>query len=172
MPTPMYLYIEGEAQGPITSGASSRDSIGSKSRAKHEDEIVVQALHHQVQKPVDNLLGQPTGPSQLKNLKITKLVDQSSPLLWKAASTGEHMKVCIIKWYRTSASGSEEHYFSTELEEAIITGMEAEVPNCLDNRNKDFEHMEHVYFSCRAISWRHEISAVQQSVDYSSQDES
>ncbi|RJP44573.1 MAG: Hcp family type VI secretion system effector [Desulfobacteraceae bacterium] len=158
MPTPCFMSIEGSSQGPITSGAFTEDSVGNTYQEGHEDEILVQAFDHTVTVPTDPQSGQPTGQRVHRPLTITKVFDKSSPLLYAALTTGERLTTCEIKWYRTSTSGTPEHYFTIALEDAIITNIRARMPNCQDPGMASFTHLEDVSFSYRRITWTHEVA--------------
>ena len=158
MPTPAYLTIEGAKQGPITSGTFTEDSVGNIFQEGHEDEIMVQAFKHQVIIPRDPQSGQPTGQRVHQPLTITKVFDKSSPLLYEALTSGERLNTCIIKWYRTSSSGTQEHYFTIELEDAIIVDIAAYMPNCQDPGLSHFTHLEDISFTYRKITWTHEVA--------------
>ena len=120
MATPAYMSVTGEKQGLITAGAFTADSVGNIYQEGHEDQVMVQAFNHQVIIPRDPQSGQPTGQRIHKALCITKVFDKSSPLLLAALTTGEQMTEVTIEWYRTSASGTQELYYTTKLEDAII----------------------------------------------------
>lgn len=168
MPTPAYLSIEGEKQGNISGGALTDESIGtSKGKKQHEDEILAQGFKHVVAKPTDPSSGQPAGPRVHKPLTIIKEFDKSSPLLYNALVTGETMKTCELKWYRTAREGNEEHYFTIALTNAVIVDITAYMPNCMDKNNRDFGHLEDVSFAFQKIEWRHEISGTSGLDDYS-----
>lgn len=166
MPTPAYLYIEGEKQGNITAGTFTADSVGNIYQEGHEDQILVQAFDHQVIIPRDPQSGQPTGQRVHKPLMITKVFDKSSPLILAALTTGERLSKVLLKWYRTSAEGTQEHYFSTELEDAIIVDVRSYMPNCQDPNQSHFTHLEDVYFTYRKIIWTHEVSGTSGSDDW------
>lgn len=158
MPTPAYLSIEGVTQGPITQGAFTEDSVGNIYQEGHEDEILVEAFNHTVTVPTDPQSGQPTGQRVHKPITITKVFDKSSPLLYNALTTGEKLPKVMLKWYRTSAAGLQEHYFTIELEDAIIVNINAHMPNCQDPNVAHFTHLEDVSFSYRKIIWTHEVA--------------
>jgi len=160
MPTPAYLSIEGTTQGNITENAFTEDSVGNIYQEGHENEILVQAFKHEVEVPVDVQSGQPTGQRMHKAMVITKIFDKSSPMLYVALTTGELLPKCTLKWYRTSAEGRQEHYFTIELEDAIITDIKAYMPNCQDPKNAQFTHLEDIAFSYRKITWTHEKASV------------
>jgi type VI secretion system secreted protein Hcp len=157
MPTPAYLSIEGATQGNITEGAFTAESVGNVYQEGHENEILVEAFNHTVTVPTDPQSGQPTGQRVHKPVTITKVFDKSSPMLYKALTSGERLPKCEIKWYRTSSQGLQEHYFTIKLEDAIITNITARMPNCQDPGQAHFTHLEDVSFSYRKISWTHEV---------------
>jgi type VI secretion system secreted protein Hcp len=157
MPTPAYLTIEGSKQGPITAGTFTQDSVGNVYVEGHEDEILVQAFSHTVTVPTDPQSGQPTGQRVHGPFTVTKVFDKCSPLLYTALTSGEKMTKCLLKWYRTSADGQQEHYFTMELEDAIIVDIHASMPNCQDPSVAHFTHLEEVSFSYRKITWTHEV---------------
>lgn len=81
------------------------------------------------------------------------------PLLYTALATGEKLTTCELKWYRTSVNGTQEHYFTIKLEDAIITNITARMPNCQDPSQAHFTHLEDVSFSYRKITWTHEVAS-------------
>ena len=166
MPTPAYLTIEGATQGKITDGAFTEESVGNVYQEGHENEILIEAFDHTVTVPTDPQSGQPTGQRVHKPLTITKVFDKSSPLLYTALTTGEKLNTCEIKWYRTSISGTQEHYFTIALEDAIITNIVAHMPNCQDPSQAHFTHLEDVSFNYRKITWTHEIASTSGSDDW------
>jgi type VI secretion system secreted protein Hcp len=168
MPTPAYLTIEGVTQGDITNGASTEDSVGNIYQEGHENEILIQAFSHEVSVPTDVQSGQPTGQRRHKAMVVTKVFDKSSPMLYVALTTGERLTKCTLKWYRTSTTGTQEHYFTIELEDAIITDIKAHMPNCQDPSHAHFTHLEDVSFSYRKITWTHDKAGTSGSDDWRS----
>jgi type VI secretion system secreted protein Hcp len=166
MPTPAYMTIEGETQGAITQGAFTEDSVGNTWQEGHEDEFLVQAYNHVVEIPRDPQSGQPSGQRVHKPLTVTKVFDKCSPLLYNALTSGEKLPTCEIKWYRTSGSGTQEHYFTMKLTDAIIVDIKGYMPNCQDPGNASFTHLEDISFSYRAIEWTHEIGGTSGSDDW------
>ncbi len=158
MPTPAYMTIEGELQGLITSGTFTEESVGNVYQEGHEDQILVEAYDHNVTLPRDPQSGQPSGQRVHGAIEITKVFDKASPLLYAALTSGERLTTCKIDWFRTSASGTQEHYFTIELEDAIIVDIHASMPNCQDPGQAHFTHLEKVSFTYRKITWTHEVS--------------
>ena len=166
MPTPAYMSITGNSQGNITEGANSVESMGNAYQSDHTDETTVQAFDHQVMIPRDPQSGQPSGQRVHMPFKVTKVYDKSSPKLFAALTSGERLSSVVIKWYRTSMTGRQEHYFTHELEDAVIVSIDANMPNCQDMNMKDFTHLEDISFTYRKITWTHEVSGVSGSDDW------
>jgi type VI secretion system secreted protein Hcp len=154
MPTPAYMTIKGNTQGLITAGALTRESVGNGWQLGREDQILVQALSHGIVVPG----GAQSGRRMHKPLIITKVIDKSSPLINNALCSGEVLSTCRVEWYRTSDHGTQEHFYTMELKDAVIIGAEVLMPHCQDLDKAHLTQLERVHFSCRAISWRHEIS--------------
>ncbi len=166
MPTPAYLSIEGARQGNITQGTFTQESVGNVYQEGHENEILVEAFNHTVTIPRDPQSGQATGQRVHKPLVITKVFDKCSPLLYTALTTGEQIKKCKLKFYRTSVDGNQEHYFTIALEDAIIVDINAYMPNCQDPSKAHFTHLEDVAFTYRKITWTHEVGGTEGSDDW------
>ena len=133
----------------------------------HEDEILVEAFSHNVTIPRDPQSGQPTGQRVHQPLQITKVFDKCSPMLYNALTSGEKMSKCELHFYRTSTAGQQEHYYTIELEDAII--VELSLHTCLIAWILDKAHytnMEDVSFSYRKITWRHEVAGTEGSDDW------
>ncbi len=157
MPLPAHLTLEGEKQGKIE---------GSCVQEGREGTILVQALNHEVSIPRDAQTGLATGKRVHHPLTILKEFDKSTPLLYQALTSGEHMKSVEIKWYRIDATGSEEHYFTTKLEDAIIVSIRPDMKNCLDPAWTDLPHLEEISFTYRKVIWRWEPDGIESEDDW------
>ena len=165
MPIPAYMSVEGVSQGLLTEGALTEDSVGNNFQSDHEDEFMVQAFDHNIIIPRDPQSGQPSGQRVHQPLKVTKIFDKSSPLLYQALVSGERLE-CRIEWYRTSSEGTHEHYFTHELEGAVIVDIHTVMPNCQDPGMAHFTHLEEVSFSYSTIRWTHELAGTEGSDDW------
>ena len=119
-----------------------------------QDKIMVQALNHGIFVPK----GQGAGRRMHKPLIITKTLDKASPLIQVAMCSGELLSQCRVEWYRTSAQGVQEHFYTIELEDALIVGAEVLMPHCLDSGMAHYTQLEKVHFIYQRIYWRHEVS--------------
>lgn len=162
MPIPAFMTIYGSRQGLISAGAFTEASVGNSYQTGREDQIMVQAFSHGLFVPK----GQGAGRRMHKPLIITKTLDKASPLINTALCSGELLSQCRLEWYRTSAQGVQEHFYTIELEDALIVGAEMLMPHCLDARTSHLTQLEKVHFSYRRIYWRHEISRTMGSDDW------
>lgn len=160
MPVPAYMKITGTNQGDITTGASTADSIGNIFKEGHSDEILVQAFEHVVTIPTDPQSGQPSGQRVHKAVVVTKIFDKTSPQLYLALCSAEVLTKVEFKWYRTAMTGGMEHYFTTKLEDAVITNIKAYMPHCQDPTKSTFTHLEEISLQYRKITWTHEKCGV------------
>ena len=156
MPTPAYLLIEGERQGFISSGAFTEPSVGNIYQEGFEDNILVQSISHSMLTPTDPQSGQPSGQRVHGPFVITKVIDKSSPLLCTAMTTGEKLPKCEIRLYRTSTMGTQEHYYTIKLIDAIIVNITTTMPHAQESISAHLTCLETVAFSYRSIEWNHE----------------
>lgn len=143
-PMPSYMEVEGKNQGKID---------GSVTQAGRENTILVYAFGHSVIIPRDPVSGQPSGKRIHGPIKILKEFDKSSPKLYQALVTGENLNPVIIKFYRIDPAGQEEHYFTIEIQDAIIVTISPSIPTTFLAQNEQYRHMETVSFTYRKIKW-------------------
>jgi type VI secretion system secreted protein Hcp len=146
MPMPCYLKIP--------------EYPGSCEQEGREDCILVEAVHHNVSVPIDPNSGSQIGHRVHRPLRVTKMIDKSSPGLFKALTTGQTLACVTLDFYRIDSFGAEENYYRITLEKAHIVDIDLEVPNCLAPANDKLPHMEHVSFVYQTITWEHLIDSV------------
>ena len=166
MAQPVFIKIEGATQGLISSGASTEASIGNRYQAGHEDEIMAQEVSHKVTVPVDQQSGQPSGQRVHKPFIFTCSLNKATPLLYNALTKGERLPTVEIYWFRTSTSGGQEHYFTTKLEDAIITDIDLVSPNAQDADNHNKTELFRVSLNYRKIIWEHTAAGTSGSDDW------
>ncbi|MGL6259090.1 Hcp family type VI secretion system effector [Vibrio sp. WXL103] len=157
MPSPAYMSIQGETQGHITAGTNSADSVGNNWQEAHIDEFLVQQLEHSLTVPRDPQSGQPTGQRVHKPMIVTKQQDRCSPLLFNALVSGEKLPECVLRFYRTSVQGKQEHYYSIKLIDALIVDIETQMAHCQDPEFATRQNEEIVKLTYRAIEVTHEV---------------
>lgn len=168
MPTPCYLSIEGKTQGNITAGAFTGESVGNIFVEGHEDEVLIQAVSHLVDVPTDPQNGQPSGQRVHGPLQITCSFNKSVPLMYNALVSGEILTQVELSWYRTSVEGKQEHFFSTKLEDAVITSIDLNMPHCQLPATRELTQLLTANFSYRKIIWEHIASGTSGSDDWRS----
>lgn len=141
-----YMTITGKAQGLISAGCSTQDSIGNKCQAGHIDEIMVLSYTHNMVN-----IGNINKPTHTPII-ITKNVDKASPLLAHALTTREELS-CTISFYRVSSFGMQEKYYSVSIDGGIIADLTLEMPHAI--LQNDAEPQEHVAIRYREIAWTH-----------------
>ncbi|MGE8068400.1 Hcp family type VI secretion system effector [Pseudomonas sp. NPDC089569] len=166
MATPAYMSVTGKDSGLMTKDAFTAESVGNTFQEGHEDEVMIQAFSHEVTIPTDPQSGQATGLRVHKPIVITKVFDKASPLLLAALCSGEDITLVEIKWYRTSANGTQEHYYTTKLEGAKIVHIKDYMHNCQDPATAHFTHLQDVHFSYRQITWNHVTASTSGSDDW------
>jgi len=148
----VHVRIEGSTQGKIE---------GSCETEGREGTIIGYAVNHKIHIPRDPHSGAPSGKRLHGPLKILKEIDKSSPKLYQALVTGEKLKEVVIEWYRTSAEGKEQLYFTHTLNEAIIVSMEPDTPTVFMPENEPYRHMEKVAFTYEKIKWSWDIDGIE-----------
>lgn len=166
MAQPAYVRIQGSTQGLISSGASTADSIGNRYQAGHEDEIMVQEISHIVSVPTDTQSGQPTGQRVHKPFSFTCSLNKAVPLMYNALTKGEKLTQVEVHWFRTSGGGGNEHFFTTILEDAIITSIDLIMPNAQDPNNNSKTELFKVSLNYRKIEWNHILASTSGSDDW------
>ena len=89
-----------------------------------------------------------------------------SPLLYNALTKGERLTNVEVHWFRTSTSGDSEHFFTTKLEDAIITDIELIMPNAQDKVNHDKTELFKVSLNYRKVIWEHVVAGTSGSDDW------
>lgn len=158
MNNPIFMSIEGSTQGSITQGAFSQDSVGNSYQEGHDNEAIVKGYGHSITIPRDPLSGQPSGQRIHSPLAVTKLFDQSSPLLFNALVNGETLKKVELKFWRISYTGTPEHYITIALEDAVIVDIQGSASIEGGELTSQVAPAEDIFFAYRKIEWRHEIS--------------
>jgi len=145
MPLPFYMSVKGSKQGNISDKAG--EQLG------HENEILCQSFHHDVQIPTDISTGLAAGKRVHGPMNIIKNIDRTSPMLYSALVSNELLTEVVIKHYKTDPTGTLQNHFTVKLENAIIKAIRASAPNYLDQTKEQFTYTEEVSFTYQKISW-------------------
>ena len=130
-----YLTLEGAIQGKIE---------GSVTQAGREGSIMVIGYSHNN----DMTAGSKKCRSSVHHepLYITKEVDASTVFLYQAFSDQELITDFTLRFWRPSSSGMEEQYYTIELVNARIVGINQEMLNNKYPENMQHNVREHVSF--------------------------
>jgi type VI secretion system secreted protein Hcp len=161
MTTEIYLEIEDAEGNLITEGASSKESIGAYYKEVHADAISVWAFDHRVYLPTDSTTGAVTSNRRHEGLKITKMIDKASPLLFNLLAKPMEL-TCSFEFYRSSDisnEGEPELFYTIELEEAKVISIQTFSPNRMDRGNDHLVAYEEVIFTYGSITYEHPIGS-------------
>ncbi|CDH04916.1 conserved hypothetical protein [Xenorhabdus bovienii str. oregonense] len=139
----IYLKMQGNKQGLISSGCSTVNSIGNKFQKGHEDEILVNELSSNLSMH-QNVNFQP--------IDIRKPIDKSSPLLSQALTSNEIL-TCEFFFYRTAMNGGLELYYKVKLTEASLVNISFFCPNSITHNDAQPEESLSIKF--KSITWEH-----------------
>ncbi|KGT87242.1 Hcp1 family type VI secretion system effector [Erwinia typographi] len=146
MSIPVYLWIF-EEEGKLLKG--SVDVSG------REGSIELTGMQHDLFIPTDDATGAAIGTRRHEAYTFEKLTDCSSPLLYKALTTGKTLAKAVFKFYRINYNGQEEEYFVTTLENVKVCHV---VTVMYDTKDPDFVkhgHIEHVGLCYEKIDWHY-----------------
>jgi len=143
-----FLKLESLQQGLIK---------GSVIQPGKEGLIGVLYFSHEITDPVVQSLSTPfhvTGAFLFGTLAVIKMIDRSTPLLYKALATGELMKTFNLVFYAKTAAGSEVLQFTIDLFGAIIRDI-VQVKQNSDSTPDlmKFAEYEQVSFGYAPIQW-------------------
>lgn len=132
-----YLTVKGEKQGQIKGGVLQKG---------RESSIAVIAINHEVVSPRDPASGLPTGKRTHKPLVITKELDKSSPLLYRALVTNENLPQWDLKVFLPGAKGVETLAYTVKLTNASVASIRMLV-------GEDGKLVQEVSFTYQKIEW-------------------
>lgn len=146
MAIPVYLWLYEEDEKLLKGGVDITGREGS---------IELVGMQHDVFIPTDDMTGAATGTRQHEAHTFEKEIDPSSPLLYRALTTGRTLAKAIFRYYRINNNGMEEEYFNIMLENVKVCHI---VPVMFDTKDPDFEkhgHIEHVGLRYEKNTWNY-----------------
>ena len=152
-----FMTITGVVQGNIE---------GSIAASGHEGAVGLVGFNHLVDVPFDQKTGQLGGVPQHHYFAVTKAVDKSSVKLYQALLTGEKLSDVTIQFYRISAVGAEECYYTILLTDASIVSIESSLPKNLEDAEVFIAPMEEVAFVYKNIAWTWELDGIEYNSDW------
>lgn len=146
-----YLTLTGETQGQI---------MGSVTRSGKEDTIEIIAVKHMVHWPLDAVTGLPGVTKKHKPITLIKEVDKSSPKLFTMLTRNENITGWELNLYRATNDGTEEQYYTIELQNARITSIRFNQMNTLDDETLLYPNLEYVTFVYETITFTYEPEGI------------
>ncbi|MGJ0193723.1 type VI secretion system tube protein TssD [Pantoea sp. RRHST58] len=146
MALPIYLWVYDEEEKLLKGGVEVNGRQGS---------IEIMGMQHDIALPTNNMNGAIAGAHQHEAYTFEKEIDSSSPLLYRALTTGRTLAKAIFRYYRISHNGFEEEYFRVVLDSVKVCHI---IPIMFDTKDRDFAsygHIEHVGFHYKKIYWNY-----------------
>ncbi|HUU30248.1 MAG TPA: Hcp family type VI secretion system effector [archaeon] len=153
-----YMMVTGRSQGEMKGDCTQEGE-------QRKDKILVYDISHTIEIPRDRLTGLPTGQRIHMPLTVTKHFDKSSPLLYQALCSGEQCDVELY-FFRITEKGTEEHYFTVKLMNAIVVELQAYKPMVFLPENKPYHDMEKVSFTYSKIIWTYVVDGIESEDDW------
>jgi type VI secretion system secreted protein Hcp len=143
MGTGAFLKCVGAAQGAFEGPVTTKG---------FEKSVGVDVAEHAIVSPRDAASGLPTGKRQHKPFLITKSVDKTSPLFYKALVSNERLTSCTIKFVRPSDHGTLDNYYTVTLTNASLASLEFKKGDARAGAGRLGEY-EEVSFTYQKIEW-------------------
>jgi type VI secretion system secreted protein Hcp len=96
--------------------------------------------------------GAAAGRRQYQPLRITKRIDQASPLLLKALTQGQAVEG-TFRFYRVSKAGGVQQFYTVEIRQARVTSVKQVNPDRLVPATAAHPPLEEVAFVFNTIRW-------------------
>lgn len=122
-----------------------------------EGESTVTSLERENSIQIDSFsqeMAREGGKIEHKHIVFTKVIDKTSPILFKALSSDERVDSAEFRFFRPSASGSgsEEHFYTIKIEYGKIESM------ITFTGTNDPYYFEEISISFQDITWTDEIN--------------
>ena len=101
---------------------------GDSTDSKHKNEIEVLSFSSGVSMPLGSRSFSGSAPNErasLSDLSITKVVDSSSPALFKAVCGGQHIAEAVLSVNRSDGKGGKVEYLKYTLKDVVVSNYQA-----------------------------------------------
>jgi type VI secretion system secreted protein Hcp len=143
MGTQAFLKCTGAQQGIFEGPVTTKG---------YEKSVGVDVAEHAIVSPRDAASGLPTGKRQHKPFVITKSVDKTTPLFYKALISNETLTSCTIKFVQPSDHGTLDNYYTVKLTNASIAGLDFTKGDARAGAGRLGEY-EEISFTYQKIEW-------------------
>ena len=128
---------------------------GSAQQKKHAGEIEVSAVSHDVDSELNPVTGTPKGEVRHKPLIVTKALDVSSPMLYKAMEEGQRFGQVRLDFQRMPLDGGNEENHATILMDGVrIASIRLFMPNNRRAETANLTSYEEVGLAYESIQWQ------------------
>jgi len=139
------LQVTGQKQGPILGEVTQKGREGQHRLLGYSHEIVCLR---------DAATGLPTGKRQHQPFRIIKLLNQGSPLLMTAMTSGENLSSVVVDVWSVNATGLEAKVMTYTLTNAHIVSIRPWMPNHSDLSAQSYPPAEEIAFTYQTITVR------------------
>jgi len=155
----LFMQVTGQKQGVI------RGEVTQKGR---ENQHRLLAYSHEIVTPRDAASGLPTGRRQHQPFRIVKLLNEGSPQLMTALTTGENLTSVVINVWTPSAVGTEIVLMTYTLTNARIVSLRPWMPNHSDASAVNYPPSEEIAFTYQRITVTYQPGGVESVDDWNS----
>jgi type VI secretion system secreted protein Hcp len=115
--------------------------------------VEVLSFFHGVRIPSDVHTGALTAVRKHEPVVITKPLDSSSPILFRACARGQTLGKVLVHWYEIDDGGREREYFRHILEGAKVVSMRSVIHDVKAEGKCHLNHVEQVALSYAKVTW-------------------
>ncbi len=150
------VHLELNANGTKIDGDSTITSLD------RENTIECLSFEDTVRTAREASSGMASGERSYEPIRLVKRIDKSSPLLAKALCNNEVIEG-IWRFYRPdpAGSGSQEQFFTVEIQEARVAGITRISPDVIDPASASAPPTEEVTFVFGYIRWCYEPDGIE-----------
>lgn len=146
------LQLTGEKQGAILGEVTQKGREGQHRLLGYSHEIVCLR---------DAATGLPTGKRQHQPFRIIKLLNQGSPLLMTAMTSGENLSTLVIDVWSLNPTGLETKVVTYTLTNARIVSIRPWMPNHSDVSAQSYPPAEEIAFTYQKITVRFQPTGIE-----------
>ena len=128
---------------------------GGSEKTGRENSSDVFEIEHQVQMQLDVATGLSSGVRIHAPLRVTKVIDKASPLLFQALCQNKTLKDVTLDFFRIDPeTRSEVKYYTIAMTNCRVSHYRPFMPTSFLPSNEEFRHMEQVSFVYETIELR------------------
>jgi len=144
-----YMYAKGAKAGQI------KGSITQKGR---EDSVGIIAVSHEIEMPINQVSGLPSGGRLHKPYVVEKELDKSTPILYNCLVTNENLTEVTLKFWTpqlkaSTGVGAEVQHFTVKMTDAHISSILSRMENVKNPELVKYMQYETIAFTYHKIEW-------------------